>query len=251
MTVSKIGAYREELKKLRHWEPYLLAHSGLPGPRGNLELARAVFEEGDEALFDGFLSFTPDKAPANSPGEFLHFCGVYGLGKYLSKTNDSIWEQLKTFASDPWWRTREAVAMALQSYGDRDIDDLTAKVEVWAGGNRYQQRAAAATLCEPRLLQRPDVAGKVIDILDTITGTMVTATDRREESFKVLRQALGYCWSVAVAAVPLRGKSAMEKWLVKLEPDIRRIMKDNLSKNRLIKMDACWVERWRRELSKE
>ncbi|XUX01268.1 MAG: hypothetical protein TUN42_04575 [Dehalogenimonas sp.] len=211
MPVSKIDTYREELKQIPDREPFLLAHSGLPGPRGNLELAAAVFEEGNAELFERLLQFTQEKDPVNSPEEFLHFCGVYGQGKYLSKTSEFIWTRLKLFTSDPRWRTREAVAMALQSYGDRDIDDLIDKMVVWGGGNRYQQRAASAALCEPQLLQRADVAGKVIDILDKITVTLASDTDRREEGFKILRQAMGYCWSVEVIALRSKGKSMMEK----------------------------------------
>ncbi|WP_226846855.1 hypothetical protein [Dehalogenimonas etheniformans] len=236
------------MKQIPDWEPFLLAHSGLPGPRGNLELAAAVFEEGNSELFERLLKYTPEKAPVNSPEEFLHFCGVYGQGKYLTKSSELTWARLKLFASDPRWRTREAVAMALQRYGDRDTDDLVVKMAVWAGGNRFQQRAASAALCEPRLLQRADVAGNVIDILDKITITLASGTDRREDGFKILRQAMGYCWSVAVAALPSKGKSMMEKWFLSYDPDIRRIMKENLSKNRLIKMDGEWVGRWIKEL---
>ena len=39
--MSSIEAYRAVLRDLpaADWEPYLLAHAHLPGPRGNLELA--------------------------------------------------------------------------------------------------------------------------------------------------------------------------------------------------------------------
>jgi hypothetical protein len=246
--VSKIEIYRQELQKVSDWEPYLLANSGLPGPRGNLELAHAVFEEGNNDIFERFLRFTPDKAPVNAPEEFLHFCGVFGQGKYLSKTADIIWDRLSVYAGDPRWRTREAVAMALQAYGDRDIGDLIEKMEIWAKGNHFQQRAAAAGLCEPRLLKRSENAERVLGIMDTITRSLISSFDRKEESFKVLRQALGYCWSVAVAAIPTHGKIIMEKWFICPDKDIRYIMKDNLSKNRLVKLDAAWVERWKQEI---
>jgi len=65
--MSKIEIYREKLRQLKDWEPFLLRESGLPGPRGNIELAQAVADEGNEELFEHFLTFTPDKAPVNSP----------------------------------------------------------------------------------------------------------------------------------------------------------------------------------------
>ena len=245
---NKVETYRRTLQQLDNWEPYLLAESGLPGPRGNLELAQAVFEEGDAALFERFLEYTPDKAPVNSPEEFLHFCGVFGQGRHLSRDSHSTWGRLRQYAGDPRWRTREAVAMGLQAFGDRDMDGLLSEMEVWSRGSRFQQRAAAAGLCEPRLLKQESHAATVLHVIDIITSSIVSAGDRRDEGSKVLRQALGYCWSVAVVTLPPDGKLLMEKWFVSADPDIRRIMKNNLTKNRLFKMDGAWVERWRQEL---
>ena len=45
--MSKRNEYRQTLRGLDDWDPYLLAESGLPGPRGNIELAQAVADEGD------------------------------------------------------------------------------------------------------------------------------------------------------------------------------------------------------------
>jgi hypothetical protein len=53
---------------------------------------------------------------------------------------------------------------------------------------------------------------------------------------------MAYCWSVVVAALPGKGKLMMEKWLASEDKDIRWIMKENLKKNRLSKMDADWVK---------
>jgi hypothetical protein len=41
----------------------------------------------------------------------------------------------------------------------------------------------------------------------------------------------------------------MEKWMIFPSTEIRRIMKENLTKKRLEKMDAAWVIRWRAILS--
>ncbi len=67
------------------WEPYLLAHSNLPGPRGNLELAQAVADLGTEAQFRQWASLGPDVAPENTPECFLAFCGVVGLGAIMAR----------------------------------------------------------------------------------------------------------------------------------------------------------------------
>jgi hypothetical protein len=78
--VTVADDYRAALRALDSWDTYLMAKSGLPGPRGNIELAQVVADEGDRALFERYLAHTADKAPTNSPYEFLAFCGVVGLG---------------------------------------------------------------------------------------------------------------------------------------------------------------------------
>ena len=156
---------------------------------------------------------------------------------------------LRTLASDPRWRIREAVAMALQRWGDADMAGLLAAMADWAAGNPLEQRAAAAALCEPRLLKQPEHAAAVLRDPGWDHGVHSRRlTDRKSDAFKTLRQGLGYCWSVAVAALPDDGKPLMEKWLVSPDPDIRWIMRENLKKNRLVRMDAAWVARWRSAL---
>ncbi len=38
--MAKADQYREILRTLDEWDAFLLKESGLPGPRGNLELAQ-------------------------------------------------------------------------------------------------------------------------------------------------------------------------------------------------------------------
>ena len=77
---------------------------------------------------------------------------------------------------------------------------------------------------------------------------MVTDNKSPDESYKVLRQGMGYCWSVAVAALPDVGKAMMERWLRCDDKDVRWVMKENLKKNRLVKMDADWVKKCMKQL---
>jgi len=246
--MGKRDDYRATLRALKEWDAFLLTESGLPGPRGNLELAQAVADEGDEELFRRYLSFTPGQAPTNSPEEFLAFCGVVGLGKLLAEGKRAVLETLRRQASDPRWRTREGVAMALQRWGDVDMDALLREMETWGAGNPLEQRAAAAALCEPRLLREERHAAKVLQILDRITASIQGLGERKGDDFKALRKGLGYCWSVAAAALPEKGKPAMERWFSSGDADVRWIMKENLKKDRLARMDAEWAERWKAKL---
>ena len=243
--MNKGETYRLTLANLTDWEPYLLQESGLPGPRGNLELAQIVADEGDHGLFEHFLAYTPQVAPTNDPHEFLAFCGVVGLGRLLAEGDEKILDQLRPFASDPRWRLREGVAMALQRLGKQDMRRLLDAMEKWSSGNWLEKRAAAAALAEPVLLHNEEDAMAALQILDRITATMENSSDTKNEGFKVLQQGLGYCWSVVVAAAPQPGKRLMEKWLACPDRAIQRIMQENLKKNRLMRMDSAWVEKWR------
>jgi hypothetical protein len=243
--MSKILSYRQRLRELETWQPYLLAESGLPGPRGNIELAQAVADEGNQGLFYEFLEYCPEKAPTNTPQEFLPFCGVVGLGRLLAEGDYTHLPVLRRWASDPRWRIREGVAMALQRLGDSDMDKLIREMQAWSQGNPLEQRAAAAALCEPRLLQNPGQIEQVLAILDQITISILQPDDRKSPAFLALKKGLAYCWSVAVAALPESGKPLMEKWLRSGDKDVVWIMKQNLSKNRLLRVDPDWVQKWR------
>jgi len=181
----------------------------------------------------------------NSPYEFLAFCGIVGLGRLLAEDDTNMLKTLRSYASDPRWRIREAVAMALQRLGDADMTRLITAMRDWSKGTPLEQRAAAGALCEPRLLGQAKHARAVLGILDGITLSIGRAENRQNDDFLTLRKGLGYCWSVAVVALPAEGKVLMEKWLVKSDKDIRWIMKENLQKARLARMDSVWVRKWR------
>ncbi len=236
--------YRQTLHTLRNWDQFLMKESGLPGPRANLELVQAVADEGTLDLFQRYLTYTPDRASTNSPEVFLTVCGVVGLGRVLAEGDVDQLIVLRDCANDPRWRVREAVALGLQRWGDADMLALLKAMSAWVKGTLLERRAAAAALCEPRLLNEAKHVRRVIKLLDTITTSILRESDRKSEDFKTLRQALGYCWSVAVVASPLDGKPAMEKWLVHPDPEVTWIMRENLKKNRLERMDAKWVKEW-------
>jgi hypothetical protein len=240
--------YRRRLRELAEWDAYLLEHSGLPGPRGNLELVEAVADEGDEATFRRYLGFGPRRAPAGSREEFLAVCGTVGLGRLLAEGRRDVIEELGALSADPRWRVREGVAMALQRLGKADMEALLAAVAPWAHAGRFAQRAAAAALCEPVLLRQPAHARAVLAVLDEITASVEGAADHDTYAYGVLCRGLGYCWSVAAAAAPEDGLPLMERWCGSADVHVRRIIRDNLGKARLERVAPQWVMRWRDEL---
>lgn len=230
---GRVLYYRAELKKRRgEWEVYLKANSGLPGPRANLELVEAVGDEADADLL-WRLSASSD--------EFLALCGTAGLGRLDATDSDAVLAWLKDLAEDPRWRVREGVALALQRMGRADMPQLIAYMEAWSKAGPFVQRAAAAGLCEPALLKSPDEAQRVLLILDHITRSMAATRERKHEGFRVLRQAMGYCWSVVAAANPDAGRPLLEKWLRSADADIAWVMKSNLGKARMKVLGAAWL----------
>ena len=246
--MSRSEQYRAHLQQLCDWEFYLLAESRLPGPRANLDLAQAAADEGDAPQFRAWLAIGADEAPANTPGEFLPLCGALGFGRLLAEGDRTALADIRRAANDRRWRVREGAAMALQRWGAADMPALLAEADDWAGGTRLEQRAIAAALCEPPLLTDTATAERVLDVLDRITATVRGAADRRSDGFVALRKGLGYCWSVAAVAAPERGLALMEKWLAGEDKDVRWIMRENLGKARLARLDADWLARQRARL---
>ena len=211
------------------WPAYLAAHSGLPGPRADLTLLQAAADEGDAAVFDMLLGMQDG---------YLVSCGAVGLGRLLAEDPAAPGEpRLRRLAADPRWRVREAVAMALQRLGDADLPRLQQLADAWAGAGDQPlvQRAAAAGVCEPRLLREPASAEYAVELCSRLTASLSDrpASERRSADVRVLRQALGYCWSVAVAADPAGGLPPFAALERDEDPDVRWIVRENRKKRRL------------------
>jgi hypothetical protein len=221
-------------------ETWLLKRCGLPGPRADLELLAAV---GDVVPAERLLTWSgrgPDEAPTGTALEYLPVCGVAGIGRLLVEAGSDrtargpLVARMHAAATDPRWRVREAVAIGLQRWGAVDMASLLAVTDGWAAEqDRLVQRAVVAALCEPPLLRDPLAVAHVTRTLDAITTSIVAAPDRRTDAFRVLRQALGYGWSVAVAADPKPGWALFGAWADSGDPDIAWLVRQNLGKRRM------------------
>ncbi|MFN8208584.1 MAG: hypothetical protein U0T82_14425 [Bacteroidales bacterium] len=236
--MGKKEEYIELLNKLEKWDDFLLKNSNLPGPRANLELLYAVAACGKEKDFIRWIQLDGTVAPTGDPREFLAACGTAGLGRLLDEKRQDLWNLLEKQACDPRWRVREATAMALQLFGDRDMDLLLRYMELWVKENLLVNRAVMAALCEPRLLKKKENAMKVLDITERITHSLIPVKNRKSEEFRVLRQALGYGWSVAVAACPAEGMKRFNNLEKLNDKDIDWIIRENRNKNRMKKLQS-------------
>ena len=243
--MSRRDEYLAELEQTPEIIPFLRLHSGLPGPRGNLELLEAAADLGDEAVFRGWIIAGSGSDPTD---EFVAMCGIVGFGRLIGEGREELVDELRAHAADPRWRVREAVAIAFQRVGDQSVEALFRLVRPWVEDRPYVQRAAIAAVSEPRLLKTQGAARQAVELVDAVTSTVAVVSDRRSDEFRTLRQALGYCWSVVVAADPTDGRPAMECWARINDPDVRWALRENLKKARLARSDPEWVDRLRSEL---
>lgn len=77
------------------------------------------------------------------------------------------------------------------------------------------------------------MAADVLAILDRITSSLAATKNRRSDGFRVLRQALGYGWSVAAGAAPHDAVPYFKRWMRSKDPDVMWVVKSNLSKARM------------------
>jgi len=220
---------------------YLLQHSNLPGPRGNLELMYSFLKKASTGEVEECLSYVTDDV-RNSPEEFVAMCGIVGFAVVNKKKLRETVTFLRKFASHGSWRIREAVAMGIQEMtGDR-LEEMIQELSGWLSGNEFEKRAVVAALCEPKLLKDKTNVKKVLLILKEITLNSFPEEGKLTDGQTSLRKALGYGWSVAVVAFPDEGKHFFENLAGNTNRHIRWIIKENLKKNRLSLMDKTWVE---------
>jgi hypothetical protein len=229
-------------------ENVLLAGSNLPGPRGNIELAQVFaralagvrLEDWHWEMLSAWQSKSLAAAPVNRPEEFLPFCAALAMGVlYPSLARPGRRRALAAIekaASDPRWRTREAVAMALQAIGEDDPAALQEIVTRWMPETDWlQKRAIAAGLAHPPLLGDAAFALFCLSVADQLMESVAGAGRgvRTHEDFRVLRQGLGYALSVYAAGLPEAGFPLLTKWAASKDPDARWIIRENLKKKRL------------------
>lgn len=237
---------------------YLMEHSNLPGPRGNLELLNEFADavggiitqpdppvEALEGLLDGWAALSLEEAPVNHPREILPAAAVLAYGEAAVSRPD-WWEEevakLRRAAANLRWRVREMVAAALQRMLATDWERAYAALTAWLDDDDpLVIRAAAAGVAEPPLLNDPTRADNALTIQRKAVERLAQYPPemRRNEPVRTLRQALGYTVSVAVAVSPDAGFRLLEQLAASDDSDVRWVVRENLKKNRL----QPWADR--------
>jgi hypothetical protein len=231
-------------------ENTLISNSNLPGRRANLEMAFALadcFEKVDasESHWKMLLEWTrisPNDAPTNHPREFLPFCAILSLGSIYNnadkKRKEHIISIIGASASDRRWRIREAVAMGFQRVLEKNFIAIKEIFSEWIKkASLLEKRAILVTLAHPPVLDHKENVIFCFQIADEILQGLLklNGIERKSEEFAILRKGLEFTISVYVACLPEEGFRFLKKWAQKDDADIKKILKSNLSKPRLIK----------------
>ncbi len=234
---------------------YLVKNSALPGRRANLELASAFKDliaelsilnpERTIHLLLDLISNSSEIAPTNNPKEFLPFCGIWALGsigtsctQYFSKCVQVLHES----CSDVRWRIREAAAKGLSMLYDTFPLKIYQLYLAWIKPlNESQkflvQRAIVASLAESSYLNQELQSNQAFELHKIIITSIYNLDDdqRKSEEFKTLKKGLSYTLSVIVYFNPDKGWPFITETIKKSDKDVYWILKQNLTKNRLVK----------------
>jgi hypothetical protein len=233
--MTRVDAERDAFVAASDRVGYLRINSHLPGPRSNLELLAAAAEEVDRPWASEWGAARVGVDPTDV---FVISVALVALGRFAAAGSSEPEAPLRRRAADGEWRIREAVAIGLQRLGDDRPDELARIAMEWsASGDPLVARAAVAAVAEPRLLRTPAAVDAALEVLDAATALVVSSPDRRSEPLRVLRQALGYAWSVVIAADPGRGWPRFVEWSRRGDADVDWIVRENLKKNRLHRLD--------------
>lgn len=241
--LSQIKSYDKTLINIspKEWPAFLEEHAYLPDNSLNIELANAFAETATLMDFKRYIGFDHHQAPAGSPEEFLTFCSVLGYGVYLARYYDSgLLSELKVRANDPRKNIREAVVRALKNIGRKNTQRLLNYLDNWMDGSPLEQRAAIAVLCEPRFLQKPEVALMLLDILDWATASITEEKDWNND-YAILQKELEQAWSIAVTTLPAKGKMAMERWVNMEKPTVREVLRVNFEHLLMENTESEWA----------
>ncbi|MBN1638134.1 MAG: hypothetical protein JW866_04150 [Ignavibacteriales bacterium] len=228
---------------------YLLKNSNLPGPRGNLKLLYDFSKNAKEEIIEKCLDYiNPDVK--NSPEEFVAMCGVLSYSIRNKNNVKEVIPFLKITANHGSWRIREAVAMAIQEIFKVNMKESIQELKGLSGGSELEKRAVVAGLCEPKLLNDKDVNKDILNILLNITKSFShdNILNKEDES---LRKTLGYGWSVVVSKEQEEGKKRFEELFNFKGKHINWIIRENLKKSRMKKMDSEWVEKCLKRIQEE
>jgi len=230
---------RRDVEVINH---FLIANSGLPGPRGNLTLSHEAAEK-TAALWSSDVVFAKTllRSWETSQMEYLRHCFTVACGAVCrdhSETRGELVPKMKQCLYDRFWRTREGVMFGLQEMTLKDPAYVVNLLEDWCREpDAMLLRNAVIVLSEPRLLKADS---KVIASCSSFHTRAISfylnssKTERKTSDFQLLKKTLGFSVSVLISVDPSHFP-LLEGWAAIDDDDARWIVKENLKKARIAK----------------
>lgn len=225
-------------------------HSGLPGPRANLELAAALgdlaagADAGGRRLLLAWARLSPDEAPHGTRAEYVPVAALCALGVLAASPpeRDRCTEVLRAAAADPRWRMREAAALGLQRLGELDTPGLVALLSSWLpDSSDLRLRLVMVTAAHPPILDDAGVRALGWDAAERALERVRRRQTEDAETLRILVAALSFAPSVYAAAEPREGFRRLGRWAEAREVAVKKLVVANLRKARLAKRypDEC------------
>jgi len=225
---------------------FLVANSGLPGPRGNLTLAAEASRliAMDWATKRGFLKGLILDWSA-SGDEYLLFVAHSAIGHVLSGNPEEMeWAVPLLYEANfsPLWRAREGVTFALEALLEDRADLALSLIDEWCKlRDSIVVRNSIVALAHPTQLRRNHAQLDALERYNGIGMEMVAKVIDPGDDVKMLAKSLGFTLSVAAEADE-GYLDEFENWIDCNIKAWRAIIKENLTKARIAKKYPSRIE---------
>jgi len=218
---------------------FLIANSGLPGPRGNLTLAAeasrliAMDWATKKRILKGLII-----GWSASGDEYLMFVAHSAIGHVLSGNPEEMeWAVPILYEANfsPLWRAREGVTFALEALLEDRVDLALSLIDEWCKRrDPIVVRNSIVALAHPTQLRRNHAQLDALERYNGIGMEIVAKAIDPGDDVKMLAKSLGF--TISVAAEADEGYlDEFEKWIDGNVKTWRSIIKKNLTKARIAK----------------
>lgn len=233
-------------------ETYLIDHCGLPEqeldaglPAAFAEETRAVCRDQSLSLrisynavawlLDGWRFLADASLPSDDPRVILPCCTAVGIGVHavsFTAIAEGVRSLLRLIAS-PTQPVREAVIQGIRYMLEEDWPRTMYELRRYAHiGDPPEHYAAAAALADAALLSERERALDAVDLLYVLMAALRRRPTpaRHHDDIDALCRALGQAIRAAQTAAPETTLAAAQTWLTWNDPDISRIVEENLDR---------------------
>jgi hypothetical protein len=218
---------------------FLVANSGIPGPRGNLTLAVEVsrliakdWASKKEFFRDIIVGWS------KSGDEYLMFVANCAIGHVLSSNpGEEGWAVPILYEANfsPLWRAREGVTFALEALLEYRADLALMLINQWCkSSDPMLVRNSIVALAHPSQLRRNHAQLSALKKYNDIGMKIIAKTVDSKNDVKILAKSLSFTLSVA-AEVDEDYLDEFQKWIDGNVKSWRTIIRGNLTKVRISK----------------